>query len=101
MYGEKGVKSGLYDEMSNAFTSVMKLGSGSGFGFDPRDVEMFDEFFSKMRKVRRKRRRWRISCVVVWRSCIKVLKGKCRFLELFLIIPGMAFFDLIFFSYRF
>uniref|UniRef100_A0A251T619 Uncharacterized protein n=1 Tax=Helianthus annuus TaxID=4232 RepID=A0A251T619_HELAN len=23
MYGEKGVKSGLYDEMSNAFTSVM------------------------------------------------------------------------------
>ncbi|KAJ0495292.1 hypothetical protein HanIR_Chr12g0607241 [Helianthus annuus] len=23
MYAEKGVKSGLYDEMSNAFTSVM------------------------------------------------------------------------------
>ncbi|KAJ0868334.1 hypothetical protein HanRHA438_Chr12g0573461 [Helianthus annuus] len=51
MYGEDGVKSGLYDEMSNAFTGLMKLGSDSGFGFDPRDVEMFAEFFFMMRRV--------------------------------------------------
>ncbi|KAJ0495219.1 putative DnaJ domain, Chaperone J-domain superfamily [Helianthus annuus] len=47
MYGEEGVKSGLYDELS-----MMKSGSGSGFRFDveeeeeEEEEEMFaDEFF--------------------------------------------------------
>ncbi|KAM0009213.1 putative DnaJ domain, Chaperone J-domain superfamily [Helianthus debilis subsp. tardiflorus] len=47
MYGEEGVKSGLYDELS-----MMKPGSGSGFRFDveeeeEEEEEMFaaDEFF--------------------------------------------------------
>ncbi|XP_035837292.1 glutathione S-transferase T3-like [Helianthus annuus] len=53
IYGEDGVKSGWYDEMSNAFTGVMKLGSDSGFGFDPRDVEMFAEFFYDEKSVKK------------------------------------------------
>ncbi|KAF5779678.1 hypothetical protein HanRHA438_Chr12g0573611 [Helianthus annuus] len=39
--------------MSNAFTGVMKLGSDSGFGFDPRDVEMFAEFFYDEKSVKK------------------------------------------------
>ncbi|XP_022030096.1 dnaJ homolog subfamily B member 1 [Helianthus annuus] len=40
MYGEEGVKSGLYDELS-----MMKPGSGSGFRFDVEEEMFADEFF--------------------------------------------------------
>ncbi|KAI7732413.1 hypothetical protein M8C21_028320 [Ambrosia artemisiifolia] len=49
MYGEEGLKSGVYDDdalSSASFNSVMKSGSGFGFRFDPRDAdEIFNEFF--------------------------------------------------------
>ncbi|KAK9074674.1 hypothetical protein SSX86_007272 [Deinandra increscens subsp. villosa] len=42
LYGEEGLKSGLYDESSPTFTKK----SGSRFRFDPRDAdEIFAEFF--------------------------------------------------------